>query len=355
MNTIAVQHVSNKPDLVKIEWNLGKRCNFQCSYCGDHNRDNFSPHMSFEVAKNTIDIITSKLSNRRIRIAITGGEPTINPNFVKILEYLEQSNVEVSLTTNGSRSEDFYISIAPLLWNINFSYHMEYHRKYDVPEKIIAMAKEMGRLGKNQPKVHLMALPGEFQEIENVSDQLGSHGIGVVKRRIRPSYIKDHPDSKFDDQGRLIHGVIAQPHFKGVVTLKFKNGEVDFDYTDTYYSDEEEKIFLDEKVSNFNNIMLYQEDGTVIEDNVNDLMARKENKYLGWLCWAGRESLRIQSNGDVFVATCRAIKLGNIYESFTIPEEPIVCPLNWCACAADLNTTKVKSKEYIKNLRNYNE
>ena len=61
MQTIAVEHASaNQAKVVKIEWNMGKRCNFHCSYCDEFTHDNKSKHMSFEVAKRTIDKIVSK-------------------------------------------------------------------------------------------------------------------------------------------------------------------------------------------------------------------------------------------------------------------------------------------------------
>ena len=54
-NTIAVEHSSEKQSKVfKIEWNIGKRCNFNCSYCDDYTHDNFSKHLSLEIAKKTI-------------------------------------------------------------------------------------------------------------------------------------------------------------------------------------------------------------------------------------------------------------------------------------------------------------
>lgn len=92
-----------------------------------------------------------------------------------------------------------------------------------------------------------------------------------------------------------------------------------------------------------------------VEENVNDITVRQENSYRGWQCWAGIESLMIDSKGDVYVATCRAKKLGNIYEDFEMPSEPIICNKTWCTCAADLNTSKAQNTEASKYLRINNE
>jgi len=92
-----------------------------------------------------------------------------------------------------------------------------------------------------------------------------------------------------------------------------------------------------------------------VEENVNDILTRQENHYEGWLCWSGQESLFINEKGDVYNATCRTHKLGNIYDDFDIPTEPLICTKKWCVCAADLNTSKAKDEDAAKILRINNE
>ena len=60
----------------KIEWNIGKRCNYDCSYCPAEIHDNFSEHTDIEILKNTVDVI-SKMN--KPRISFTGGEPCVHP------------------------------------------------------------------------------------------------------------------------------------------------------------------------------------------------------------------------------------------------------------------------------------
>lgn len=108
------------------------------------------------------------------------------------------------------------------------------------------------------------------------------------------------------------------------------------------------------KAGSFCNVATIQQTDSgydYVEENVNDILARKENMYEGWLCWSGQESLFIRDNGDVFNATCRQYKLGNIYEDFDIPTEPVICTKKWCACAADLNTSKAKDMKSAEMLR----
>lgn len=117
------------------------------------------------------------------------------------------------------------------------------------------------------------------------------------------------------------------------------------------------KVLDQQKAGSFPNVATIRDEGEIlwVQENVNDILVRQENQYQGWFCWAGHESMMIDSQGNVFVATCRAEKLGNIYEEFELPTEPIVCPKAWCGCAADLNTSKAKNLEaatYLRRMQN---
>ena len=118
------------------------------------------------------------------------------------------------------------------------------------------------------------------------------------------------------------------------------------------------KIENQNKAGSFCNVATIRDaDGEMqwVEENINDITVRQENSYQGWQCYAGLESLMIDAKGDVYVATCRGKKLGNIFDDFEMPTEPVICPKTWCACAADLNTSKAKDAESAKYLRINNE
>ena len=240
MKTVAIEHASPKQaKVVKIEWNMGKRCNFNCSYCDEFTHDMKSPHLKFEVAKNAIDNIIKSMPGKRFRIGLTGGEPTVNPDFEKILDYMHSNGIDVSVTTNGSRTYEFYAKILPKLSNMNFSYHMEYHKRKVIPENIVKLKQLADKQDKHiHIHVHMMMLPTMFDEARSTIDYLKANNVPVIMRRIRPARIKDHPDSVKNEKGQLIEGPVAPPFFDGVVTQKFTNGQPDYSYTE-YYSAEE--------------------------------------------------------------------------------------------------------------------
>lgn len=250
METIAVEHSSLKQSqIVKIEWNLGKRCNFNCSYCDEFTHDNKSKHLDFETAQRTIDKIFDKLGDKIIKINLTGGEPTVNPNIEQILKYMREKGALIGLTTNGSRTFEFYAGILQYIDSIIFSYHMEYHKREVIPENIVKLNDEIKKHDRYiHLHVHMMMLPGQFEEAKHAIQLFQDNGVDVVMRKIRPAYVKDDPNAEFDEQNRLISGKIAQPFYDGTTTLKFKGNSPTYEVDLGYYSEEEIKFLEDNRV-----------------------------------------------------------------------------------------------------------
>jgi len=90
-----------------------------------------------------------------------------------------------------------------------------------------------------------------------------------------------------------------------------------------------------------------------VEENTNDILARKDNQYQGWYCWSGIQCISIKADGGVYCADCMVKKLGNVYEDDEIEvlTKPHICTRKWCTCAANLNKTKIKDLTYKECVR----
>jgi len=291
-------HIRNS---VKVEWNLGKRCNLDCSYCPAEIHDNHSEHTDIEILKSTVDTL-STIPN--VRISLTGGEPCVHPDIEQLLQHAKNKISWINVTTNGTRTVKFYQNILENYINhIVFSVHLEsdWQRVINTITKVYAQSQNKNVL------VHMMMLPGRLKDVKDACEALLDAGIRYALRPIR--WTKTHDD--FED---MIH-----------------------------YS-EEEKEFL--AVSNHTPPKNTLIDNTV-ECNVNDLLINKTNQFLGWSCMAGVESLMINWDGEVHRATCRVGgSLGNIYQgTFAKPTDPIDCTRKWCTCAADINITKLNNAD----------
>ena len=126
-NTDIVGMEPNFPIPYQILWDLGRNCNYDCSYCWPsvHNRD--SSHKSLETLITTADKIITKWSiNQPIRWNFGGGEPTINPNFLNFIKYLKERNQFVLVTSNGSRPRKYWKDAIQHINSVNLSVHFEF-------------------------------------------------------------------------------------------------------------------------------------------------------------------------------------------------------------------------------------
>jgi MoaA/NifB/PqqE/SkfB family radical SAM enzyme len=79
---------------------LTERCNYKCQYCSHWRMEKYSDEMSFDEWRAAISSLT-KLASPLV-IDFTGGEPTIHPHFLEIVEYCRSKRVDWFMTTNGS-------------------------------------------------------------------------------------------------------------------------------------------------------------------------------------------------------------------------------------------------------------
>jgi MoaA/NifB/PqqE/SkfB family radical SAM enzyme len=285
-------------DQIKVEWNLGKRCNYDCSYCPSSIHDNSSPHTDINILEATVDKLCE--IGKPLRISLTGGEPCIHPDIEDLLDYFKRKDIFwVNLTTNGTRPANWYLQNEMYFNHLVFSLHFEYDW-----QRVVRTINEFYDRTQTDFFVNIMAHHDHMGSVRKVVKEFREKGIKFAVRRIRWTE-GDH--NVFDDMrydGNDLEWIISQD-----ATAK-ANCRID--------------------------------DVEIM--HANDVIKLHLNKYNGWVCNAGIESLMINWDGDVHRATCRVGgSLGNIYiGSFLQPIDPVICDRNFCTCAADIPLTKVK-------------
>lgn len=291
----------NHQDSVKIEWNLGKRCNYSCSYCPSIIHDNTSPHTDIELLKSTVDKLLT--INKPLRISFTGGEPTVHPKFEELVNYCNDKGVKfISVTTNATRKFNYYKQLKAN--QLVFSLHFEYEWERCLETIINTVASEVDKHDYHKScLVHIMAHHSYMDQVKETASRLSFYRIPYAIRRVRWSENEDH--DIFDD-------------------LRYDQKDLDW--------------ILENNSTVTPNVII---DGDK-KYHASDVIKLHLNKYKGWTCNAGIESLMINWDGDVHRATCRVGgSLGNIYtDSFTLPVQPVTCDRNFCTCAADIPLTK---------------
>jgi len=286
---------------IKIEWNLGKRCNYDCSYCPSLIHDNSSPHTDIKILKATVDKLMTL--GKPIRLSFTGGEPCVHPDFEELINYCKHVGISwVSVTTNGTRKPEWYINQRTDHWV--FSLHLE----YDWKRVANTISSVFTIKQKQHMMVNVMAHHDKMKEVRDIVGYFDTVKVPYAIRRIRWTE-GDH--DLFDDM---------RYHPDDLNWIKEKESTVQPNTV----------VWLDDNYAQ----LLY---------HANDMIKNHQNKFKDWTCNAGIESLMINWDGDVHRATCRVGgSLGNIYEdTFVAPSEPVTCDRNFCTCAADIPLTKV--------------
>lgn len=91
-----VREINNITGLLYLE--LTYKCNQKCKHCCNH-KDLNEYEISFESAKKMIDEAYEKLG--LYRVVLTGGECTLNRDFIKIAKYVKEKHLELKILTNA--------------------------------------------------------------------------------------------------------------------------------------------------------------------------------------------------------------------------------------------------------------
>jgi MoaA/NifB/PqqE/SkfB family radical SAM enzyme len=286
---------------VSIDWFIGKRCNFDCSYCSPDIHDNNSPHQDLSDLKTTALRFIERFGAENLQIGITGGEPTVNKGLIEFCKFLHEQHVKiVSVTTNGSRTAEYYIELSNYVGTLTFSQHFEFINNDEFLEKVKTV---------NDQKrcktlfVQVMANANHFDQVQSAVSFYKQYDINFTVRKIR-----DKTNT----------------------------------FTAARYTTEQLDWLLEQQSKNIKpNCKVTYIDQTVKEVYVNEISTNNLNKFKGWECWAGLKHFHIWHDGTVYRGNCRqGGSLGNIKDGFELPTTTVICGIETCFCAPEITVKK---------------
>jgi MoaA/NifB/PqqE/SkfB family radical SAM enzyme len=153
----------------RVNWNLGKRCNFNCSYCPSSIHDNHSLFVPESAILEGAKLIFSKIpQQQRIRFTFTGGEPTLHPAYLKLVKTVaERPKTIIATNTNGTRHAE-YLSELNQLSALYISVHFEFTQL----EKLARKLEHLNRNLRNRIIVKIMAAPGNLERVSSFFETL---------------------------------------------------------------------------------------------------------------------------------------------------------------------------------------
>lgn len=168
------------------------KCNFSCKYC-----NRFSSDLD-------IDKLEDFLKSTTIlhHIQITGGEPTIHPEFSRIAKLLRRYTKVLGLSTNGSAPLELYLGNPVDMYSISFDdylYEALEERGYVNPSQVENVIRELSK--RAYVNVGLVIDNENADRIEHIIQYIIDMGVNDIKLSVSshdvdvmPKFTKTYDD-----------------------------------------------------------------------------------------------------------------------------------------------------------------
>jgi uncharacterized Fe-S cluster-containing radical SAM superfamily protein len=300
--------------LFSTSWILGRFCNYNCSYCWPYARSDKMDYQSFEVYTNVIDEIKrqARLNGfNEFHWSFSGGEPTAYKqlnDLVKHLDETESTYQSIHMTTNlspGSKWWNTWCNNTALLQrrSITASFHDEFAREQEFGDKCLQLMYELVHVTINQVMV-----PEKFYELYERLERFHKRGINVTLKPQSDPTASGIVDGYTEEMINLMQTGFPQ---------KSQGEEI---YQIALY-DNNNKEYLFDQAERFN--------------------AFGFNKFQGWSCNSGYQSVIIRSNEVKRSYSCHDQILGTL-DKFELFKNPQLCITPNCVSSADSKIPKNK-------------
>lgn len=167
------------------------KCNFSCKYCNRFNAD-----VNLETLKSYFDTV-----DQFKHIQITGGEPTVHPDFFEIMKLCRSKTIKLGLSTNGTFGVDNYLKCGADMFSISlddYDLHILENRGYKNPEGIIKTIKELAKT--KYVNIGLVIDSINIDRIEKIIDYIIGLGVNDIKLststkdQLMPVFTKSYSD-----------------------------------------------------------------------------------------------------------------------------------------------------------------
>ena len=301
--------------LFSTSWILGRFCNYKCSYCWPYARSDELDHQPLEVYKSTVDEIKRQARENgfnQFHWSFSGGEPTAYRYLLDLIKHLDDGPItpyqSVHMTTNlspGSKWWGTWCRNTEMLQrrSITASFHDEFAKEQEFGDKCLQLQYELVHVTVNQVMV-----PEKFYDLYARMERLYNRGINVTLK----------PQSNSTATG-IVDGYTEDMIHKMQTGFPQKANE--------------EEVYQ---------VALYEADGTEhLFDQAERFNSFGFNKFAGWTCNAGYQSVIIRGNEVKRAYSCHEELLGTL-DNFTLLAQPMQCVTPTCVSSADSKIPKWK-------------
>jgi len=302
--------------LFSVSWILGRFCNYNCSYCWPYARSDKVDHYDLDLYKKTIDEIKTQARSNGFtdfHFSFSGGEPTAYKDFLNLIDHYaddtEPKYQSFHMTSNCSPGMKWWKRLVSKLTlldraSVTSSFHAEFSDEVEFSEKILFLIENNVYVTINQVMV-----PDRFDEYYNRCERFHNRGIPVT---LKP-------------QSNTTATEIVEGYTSEMITLM--------------------QIGFPQHINNnaVYQIELKDSNGNIYDfDQAERFNAFGFNKFKGWKCNSGYQSIIIKGNEVKRAYSCHDELLGTLQTGFKLFNDPKKCITNSCISSADSKVPKYK-------------
>lgn len=331
------------PNIVSVTWHLGKKCNYDCSYCSPHTHDAVSPFMCIDTALRFVDDFHQHCDSesKKTKWSITGGEPFLDPNFFPLVQHVKSkhSTAQMNVTSNGSLPIEQYCRATEFFDGITISLHLE-----RPPSEIEKIIKDLHKIKNCFVSVNLMALPGRLLQIKKIVKQLQDQNVHFMVRKITPA-IENTALLPFESVGagkknRQLFELQHQSNLKFLYKHEI-DSQRSHRLLEFYSAEENDYLAHINHAPTWINCGYWDVNGEYLETNTDYLVGNDMNQFHGWTCYAGVDQIYIDFDGSIYRGICmNGGAIGHIRRAFSMASQPTSCDQKWCICGNDICVRK---------------
>lgn len=275
-------HSDDTADFFHMLWRINQRCNFRCAYCfrPGVNECQFEEHPDCRKYSASFIAEAFEKTGAKWRIHMTGGEPFLYPDFIRLVTELQRHN-EISINTNLSQSVDPFIrQIDPQsIYAVNASAHTaELEARCGGLEPFAAKVRQLQDSG-FYVQVFLVSYPPELSQLATRIERFRELGVQRVNVKV-------------------FRGDFAGRSYPGAFTPAERRQIKDF------------------------GLSPYEE----------NILAGRISFTAG-LCAAGTRAFNMDVSGNVTPCSAVGISCGNLFTGTIKPlHSPQRCPVPHCVC-----------------------
>lgn len=313
----------NRPNSLVIEWKLHDKCNYDCVFCTPENKAGKIGWFSLEKNKEIADAIHNLANGKPYWIQLTGGEPTLYPHFIELLQHIKQNGGMTRVISNGSRTMRWWKELkeANVLDILFITFHSQQKASYTHIAEVL-------NLFHNEPTITVgvitytkSSLAYAFEGVEYLMENTGSW-INMNAMDLLDGYIDDT--------------VVSPEDYEKIQFYTSKTGNLYAEKTPTNLSEH----VLESGVSLLTQVT-YSDGFTEVTDPT-ILMKTKKNRFEGWNCEVGMDTLLIHPDKIHRGGCMRGGKAFNSVDDIKFFDKPFVCDTDVCFCVTDMVTTKYR-------------